>query len=292
MLHGTKNRLRIEPLKSSEGVEWGRRSFAHIDVEGTPRTACVFIHGWSGDPNETWFGFPSSTINAGYSADFIYYGYDSLRKTAAFSAAQLRKFLGALLTAPVANLFGATAGPQQLITAARGEPFQYRRVVLCCHSLGAVIARRALLDLETELPSIVSGGDIRMLLFAPAHSGSELAKLAQELFSVGILRLPLAVAGTLARVKLRSLKDLVPGSQTLKDLAADNQRMTAAIVARSGKPPTFLPRVLHADNDDVVEQNDFPGDPPFQPVMQQTHSSICKPTASYVLPFTELASFL
>jgi hypothetical protein len=263
-----------------------------VASNGEPETACVFVHGWAGGPHDTWFGFPSRLRATSAKADFLFYGYESVRKSAPYSASKFRQFLRAVLQDPQAAIFEPSADASHIRLEARSPGFRHKKIVLCCHSLGAVVSRRALIDLESETPGLVKGTDIRMLLFAPAHCGSDLAKLAQDLFAIGAVQLPLAIAGTLAGLKLKSLRDLVRGSTTLETLKSENAALCAAIRNATGRPPTFLPRVFHAENDEVVLQNDFPGDPPFQPVDHHSHRSICKPTDQYDLPVRELVSLL
>jgi hypothetical protein len=51
-------------------------------------------------------------------------------------------------------------------------------------------------------------------------------------------------------------------------------------------------RVLHAEKDDVVRQENFDADPGFIPVLGHRHQSICKPSDTYPRPMQELEALL
>jgi hypothetical protein len=284
--------MTLDRLVAADKRSWGRRSYGIISGDYSPSKVCVFVHGWAGDVNGTWLGFPSRLRAAAPVADYLFYGYDSLRASANYSASKFRDFLRCVIENPQAEVLAPSWKAMGVPSVPRPNGFTYGRVVLCCHSLGAVVARKALIDLESQTPGIVRSRDVRMILFAPAHMGSHLAKLAQEFLGISIFHLPLAVATTYASVTLKSLRDLVPGSRALDQLGAANLSLVDSIVKSTGKPPTYLPRVFHGEHDQVVEQLDFPGDPPFDPVDDETHTSICKPRNDYHLPVKELLSLL
>lgn len=286
------NTVIYERLFKPDRKPWGDDSFGIFTVSHQPQTACVFVHGWGGDARETWFGFPSRLRGAGADSDFYFYDYDSLRKTAAYSAAKFREFLHAVLTDPQRDIVRPSAIIGGGVPITRSVGFEYPRLVLCCHSLGAVVARRALIDLEKNKPGIISDRDVRMIMFAPAHSGSDLAQLAQELFSFGVLQIPLALAGKIAMLKFKSLNDLAPASQTLSLLVDDNRTLSDRIRESRNAAPSYLPKVFHAANDFVVNQDDFPGDDPFTAIDAHNHTSLCKPNFGYDLPVRELMRML
>jgi hypothetical protein len=105
------------------------------------------------------------------------------------------------------------------------------------------------------------------------------------------MTLPVTALQLGARLFFKSIHDLHPGSETLLALDADNKELCDAIRSQS-RQPTFLPKVFHAGKDNVVKQKDFPGDPPFKPIKDHTHSSVCKPTPTYTLPVNEVTVLL
>src|SRR5713226_7104842 len=61
----------------------------------------------------------------------------------------------------------------------RKAEFQYGSVVVVAHSLGAVVARQALLDLDEDRnPKWLN--KISLVLFAPAHMGADVVPLGTE----------------------------------------------------------------------------------------------------------------
>jgi pimeloyl-ACP methyl ester carboxylesterase len=267
---------------------WGRGGLALASYAPEPTTCVVFVHGWSGNARTTWDEFPSRMRLAAPKTDFFFYDYDSIRRTVAYSAGEFRLFLDAVLSRPCADVLEPTARHFGVGAPSRPKDFAYNKVVLCCHSLGAVVARRALLDLEKLTPGQVAARDVRMLMFAPAHRGSHLAELARDVYSFPGISLIPAVGAKLASVKLKSVRGLEPGSGTLRDLDTDNAAIAARIFKATRARPSFLPAVWHGEWDAVVEQEDFPGDDPFHPVAGTNHRNICKPTHAYPLPADEL----
>ncbi len=116
-----------------------------------------------------------SESSRGASVDFYFFDYDSLKLTTSFAAALLRQFLDALLSDPADKLINPALADHRV--ACRDASFRYKRLVICAHSLGAVISRRALLDMEARSTGLFCGLNLRVLLFAPAHKGTDLVAL-------------------------------------------------------------------------------------------------------------------
>lgn len=240
------------------------------------RSVVLFVHGFGGDPEKTWHAFPAMFPRepACRSTDVIFYGYDSLRSGAVALAAELRDLLEVVLDHP------AKAVNPTLDYAQRAEDFQYEAVVVVAHSLGAVVARRALLDLvqlqETSLDRV------RLVLFAPAHLGADVLPLAREI--LGVVRLlPLS---TVAAYRYRALRDLQEGSKVLTQL----EEQTRARTAQSPSPHVAR-LVVHGEHDRIVQQAAFCADPPatFEP---KDHVAICKPDAHYTNPLKHVIGAL
>jgi hypothetical protein len=162
--------------------------------------------------------------------------------------------------------------------------------------MGAIVARRALLDSgERAEPALrLTDGEfakIRMLFFAPAHSGSRIPLLIGS--GLGLDNLPGAqLAGALLKIWMRSLRDLEEGSSTLRKLAADATGEISSRASRNVATDHLRARVYHARSDRVVVQNDFDPDYPFEPVMGKNHRTICKPLEGYRTPIEALSAML
>jgi pimeloyl-ACP methyl ester carboxylesterase len=259
-----------------------------------PKDAVVFVHGWGGDAGSTWEAFPGAvaTMPETSEADVFLLDYPSTTSSVAFCSQKLRLFLLDLARDPVARI-AASSLPAS--APHRDGEHRYGRIVLVAHSMGAVISRRALLDLDV---GVEQGGledyelaRFRLLLFAPAHCGSRIARLIGS--GLGLDFLPGAtLVGAAASVWFSSLGDLEEGSDTLKTLAEDNARLREERRARNAPFGHLRAQVYHAHNDKVVIQNNFDRDPPFNPVMRRNHRSICKPADSYAAPVEGLRAVL
>lgn len=267
--------------------EWMPNSQVLLSQGQQVSCAVVFVHGWGGDGRMTWEHFPEILASLADAAqlDAFFVEYPSREHTVVFCAAKLRQFFYDLVDNPVEAILKKSlptdAAPRPLAT-------RYERIVVVAHSMGAVISRRALLDLgllglpENDLKRF------RLLFFAPAHCGSNIARLISSGFGLDFL--PGArLVGEVARWFMPSLSDLEPGSQTLTKLVTDAraERQVHKEVAAY-----LCAKVYHAQGDKVVEQNDFEGDCPLDPVMRRDHRSICKPDNAYLIPAKALSQQL
>jgi hypothetical protein len=156
--------------------------------------------------------------------------------------------------------------------------------------MGAVIARRALMDLDQSLFNNNEMAKFQLLFFAPAHAGSSIPLLIASGFG---LTFPGAkTIGMLASIWYQSLRDLEVGSPFLKKLADDCRQLREARSERSASLGHLHAVVYHAQNDRVVSQNDFDQDPPFRPILNKNHRSICKPNGHYRAPVEALHAIL
>ena len=143
----------------------------------------------------------------------------------------------------------------------------YQRIILVAHSLGAVVVRWAMLRaVEEKRPW---RNKVKLLLFAPAHTGSDLASLATAAVS-GFPGLSMFVEAAKAKVPL--VKELDPSSRLLSELAERVRRVPDEICLRSS-------RVVIAETEIIVSNLPFPGDPWPDAIRDTDHVSACKVTA-------------
>ena len=141
----------LGPLATAKGAVWGEESEASLAIHPTG-IAVVFVHGFGGSAVGTWLEFP--TILTGSpkcsGSDLFFFGYKSKRRDAAYSGSELFGFLSALGSEPARTMINPSlpAGATQ-----RSKEFQFKHIVICAHSLGAVITRLALLDALNEDPA-------------------------------------------------------------------------------------------------------------------------------------------
>jgi pimeloyl-ACP methyl ester carboxylesterase len=253
-------------------------------------TAVVFVHGWRGSGVGTWEHFPRALRSAPKAAavDFYFLEYPSVKPTVAFCADKLRGFLFDLVRKPALEIINPS-----LPRAAPERPglFQYERIILVAHSMGAFIARRALLDLDRNGLARPDRDRFEMLFFAPAHKGSQLPLLIESGF--GLDWLPgVATIGKLLPRFYRTLEALAVGSGSLTALADDAKELATSRAAADESFDYLRAHVAHAEDDKVVVQDTFYPDRPTDPVMGRDHRTICKPDGTYRRPVTALLDIL
>lgn len=250
--------------------------------------AILFVHGFGGDPLDTWDRFPSLLPGdpACLGHDLYFYGYDSLKRQVAYSAAELSAFLVDLFEKPA----DVIASASRHVADKRPPGFSYKRVVVVCHSLGALIARRALLDIARRSGVRPHLGNVRIVLFAPAHLGArDVVEMAKEV--LGIIKLK--VLATSLQFKWTVLDDLKIGSDALELLLTDTEAEYLASKDVGGTTRHVVAEiVVHAEFDTIVVQNTFHEDPQLTRAPGQSHSSVCKPSGGYLDPLHHVLSQL
>jgi len=244
------------------------------------RKAVLFIHGFSGDALTTWSEFPSLLPECPKcgGSDLYFYGYDALRGELIASAAIFRAFLE--------RLFGKTKeilAANLSASAQRVGGFEYDELLIAAHSLGAVVARRALLD--ATINHLVWVSKTKLVLYAPAHMGAKVADLALEAASsFSFMRL----FGAFARFTSPLIDELKPNSPELKRLLDD----TTAALEGGENTHLIAKKVIIAARELIVSNIAFGKDPPPHAIAGTSHTSVCKPRKDFRLPFTYLEECL
>jgi len=242
--------------------------------------AILFIHGFSGDPIKTWSDF-HVLLPAAQNCrdrDLYFYGYDGLRANMNSSAALFRDFLDRLFQQSAE--FVNHNLPED---AQRPNTFQYDDVLLVAHSLGAVIVRRALLDLTRLDRSWLA--KTRLVLFAPAHKGASIADLALEVASSFRF---LRFFGAVARFESPLIDQLKPGSPQLISLLKETE-----LASQNGANLHLRAhQVIIAEYERIVENETFGSDPPPVTIPNTEHTTVCKPRTDFLRPFQILEKSL
>jgi pimeloyl-ACP methyl ester carboxylesterase len=274
----------LTPLATVESRTAARRgprgitadSYAHWAHRPDGRLV-VFVHGWGGSAEGSWRDFPQLLRKdpAAANVDLVFFGYRSRSRQAFASSEQLRSFLQELVLFPL-----------RYCRYERPTEFRYRSLIIAAHSMGAVVARRALLEIRKKHdPSL----DIsRLVLFAPAdHGATDLIRL-HEHFPEWI-----GAAAKVLAVLAQSIKDLKPESAFLRNL-----RKESAAMVSSGSKHLLASRIFYASDDNVVLLEDpneggaFLTGEARTPVYDVSHSKICKPRSDYLLPISAIAEAL
>jgi len=231
--------------------------------------AIVFVHGFNGSALDTWMQFQSLLQNQQVcrKTDLFFFGYHSLRRTTASSAASLFSLL---------ELLGKT--PQSLNSwpKDRASTVKYKRLLVVSHSLGAIVARRCLLTAAARKASWAE--NCKLILFAPAHLGGRPLKL-----------IPKSIK-PIAEVLLPALEEVSENSEVIRALQDDTKKALA-----TGKCE-FLRAlmVVHGGADTVVCRQDqqFCEDPPSEWIYDADHIQICKPRLDFMSPLERLLGVL
>ena len=242
-------------------LKLGESSKAAYALSGSD-IAIVFLHGYSGTAVGTWKQFDSLLFDfpPAENADLFFIGYPSTTRTTEANSYYFLEILDTLFTKAAASRRPFS------IPGNRIEP--YRKIVVVAHSMGSVVARRALLMADTNQRTWTR--KVAMVLFAPAHLGarfqnhvdSTMASVFKLIWQFGQFRSP-------------AINDLRIGSPYLKQLRDD---VTNAL--QMYPPPNHLiaKRVIHGFDDIIVDQPGyaFCADP-SSIFIPGTHTSLCKP---------------
>src|SRR5262249_20280510 len=156
------------------------------------------------------------------------------------------------------------------------------------HSLGAIVTRQALLYALEEKTSWCKVP--RLLLFAPAHKGSDIVAMVSSILAM--IR-PLSEKGVAALMELAYpvLKDLNRKSRTWKRLEKQCLRAIPSTLKPGDDHPLIALRVILGDTDRIVEPDSF-GKDPIPDVLTGGHTTICKPTPTFGGPLQLLIRVL
>lgn len=266
------------PRLLSLGPDYDKKGTSAIWARNPNGKAVVFIHGYGGDALTTWTQFnkhlPESPGFEQY--DLIFYGHDGLYTTTTASATLFCEFLNQLFTQPLTIINPSLSLP------ARRKEFQYSKIILAAHSLGAVISRWSLLFARDMHYAWMN--KTTLVLYAPAHMGARVVRLAQE-SRLGILS---SVVSSIMRFSSPLIDELAPDSPQLQAL----HHKTLAAINTGDSPYLIAKKVVFAAKERIVINLPFLQDPTPITFAGTTHHSVCKPKDTFLDPIDVLGEAL
>jgi pimeloyl-ACP methyl ester carboxylesterase len=244
--------------------------------------AVVFVHGFLGDPHETWYAFQDmvtshSTAQTYWNKqDLFFFTYRSFRDGIETSAQSLLNFLSLIFPSPppdILSILRYVRVPQSLASL-NSPPRAYKRLVVVGHSEGGLVIRKAVVMAENK-PNPISKA--KLVLFAPAISGLRPAGFKGMLLHLGPAKwiaLPF-LHGSRAYGDMNSVdfrNDVIADTLRARDLREDHTALWA--------------KVIFGTKEDVVAPVKWSGDNKMPEEVGQDHLSICKPKSKYDPPIT------
>lgn len=233
-----------------------------------PDRAFVFVHGYSGGALSTWSTFSTLLPQCEQygDADIFFYEFDGIQSELYASIGLLRAFL--------IDLIDDSTIVSSSLDVARRQCL-YKHVVLVGHSLGGVLIRGALIEcIKKGKPW---APQVELVMYAPAHSGARIDRLAASAVK-GFPLLP--QAATAGRFKSPLVEQLAEGSKELEDL-----KSTVQLLLRQGHHNIVPTLIVTAENEHVVSNKPFiDKDPLAEPIRGSFHTTVCKPSTTFSLP--------
>jgi|SRR5665213_787164 len=254
-------------------------SYGYLSTSNMSDTAIVFVHGFDGDPADTWTDFQTlMDTKAGIppewqNADSFFFTYRSTKASIDDSLDGLREFIDSLyptLSHRVVELL-----PEHLQL-----PATYTKLILVGHSEGGAVIRALVASLGSRWET---GGvrssilDSRVALFAPAHFGfmptSWLGALASITGIAGLMGIAISYS--------------TPASE-MRDKTALLQvnRITEKLFEKHPRVEAFAAHVLFGVDDHFVIRQYYLQDCRHTPEKGRNHQTICKPSLSYLRPLS------
>lgn len=250
-----------------------------VVATATPRRLIVFIHGWRGDAWSTWgeFGRPPAE-DWWAESDLLFVNYDSTSESVVATADRIRARIGDFYPLPNRSMLERDG---YLARADITSP--YHELILVGHSLGGLVARRALVDALEEWRTDHFSDDLRpaildakLRLFSPASAGF------QPRGALGALKAaPLWWVAEIFLSRGGAYLDLLPGSDTLISTRLRTERWGV----NDARAASLAAEILWANPEKVVATEKYDTDARTRTIDRTDHGSVCKPSMTYDHPY-------
>jgi hypothetical protein len=259
----------------------------YLSDHASVTTAAFFVHGFLGDPYDTWMNFHwmidthSQEFAEWQTTDAYFLNYSSFTMSIDDASEALLAFVKQFsngvpdellrVDAAFPEIPGLLPPPQEVL-----PPRGYRNIVLIGHSEGAVLIRRAIVINFKRFADTASNlSNASLFLFAPAILGFTPSGFLGSGLSISQFRRMINpfLHFSPAYVELKtgnSLAVLRSDTETLQDEHPHCR--------------CFRADVLFGSNEHVVARGEFLRDRPHVPVQGKNHMNVCKPTEDYREP--------
>ena len=251
---------------------WDKKT--HVLWSSTPENkAIIFVHGFSGNYS-SWGGFPEMIVQnkkfKGYDIFIMEYSWED---RAELTGATFREFLTALFS------------DRKEVTDTSTPPFErdenYKQIIIAAHSLGAIVARVALLSAYKDKVDWLD--KTKLMLYAPAHNGANIIQLAAS--TLGALGSIGEALPSIFKLRFPSLIDLETNTSKVIDRLRNE---TKQLLSQGKGDFTKARSVLFGGKDRIVDPSPFGEDAEIISIPGIGHSEICKPTTYFSKPFKVL----
>jgi len=254
--------------------------------------AVIFVHGFSGSARGTFTDFLSlvdsdlAATRWWETADLFFYHYqwDSIFRKVSENRIGVTNFIESIVPSPPKALFNVAGNDIR-------ASILYEEVFLVGHSEGGLILRSIILDaadaderLEDfklnriykpmNEPEPIGLEIARLRLFAPAIGGESVSGLLGIICNLPFISVIPAAAG--AKTTMQPQSTTVAATRSGTEQYSDYLKM-----------PCFRAHILWASKDHIVTPEKYRRDIEYkQSPADTTHTSVCKPTGSYILPIS------
>ena len=267
-------------------------AYALLSTHPETTRAVIFVHGFMGDPVETWIDFHSQVDKWRNNdwwerSDLFFFRYLSVKRSTAVTADHLFKWIKRIYPDPDPAWFRLDTSdvPSELYDAEYDihvrVPSRYTELILVGHSEGGLILRRVVINDIKDRKNGQALKDAKLRLFAPALFG------AMPTGSFGLV-LQSRSLGNLAHMWLHwgaAYQEMKQDSKILESIRDDTEKFAEEYPSIS----SLRALILWGENENIVQQGEYRWDIRWDCLPDHDHVSICKPRDDFLTPLEFVA---